>query len=125
MVEAVHAHSGRLYFKTQMRKAGVDSELRNYMMGHKLAYGGAYDKYSVAEVNEALTKARDYLMIAPESLSKLQRRKEEAVRAIQFVPDDDIREQMIKWIMAQESTEEINKFIRKQFMGIEKLEVIK
>jgi len=60
----VHHHIFRAYFKSRMRKAGVvDNELLNYILGHKPAYGGTYDRFSEPEILEAYVKAEQYLKL--------------------------------------------------------------
>jgi integrase/recombinase XerD len=39
-----HPHGFRRYWKHQLRMGGVDSDLLDYMMGHALPFGGAYDR---------------------------------------------------------------------------------
>lgn len=86
---SVHAHSGRLYYKTQMRLAGVDVELRDFMMGHKVAYGGAYDKFRVTEIVNAMKQARGRLALTPEPLDQLDRRKQGILdSARRFIPTE-------------------------------------
>jgi hypothetical protein len=72
----VHAHSSREYFKTQTRMAGVDPDLRNFMVGHEMPYGGAYDKFAESEIVDAMEKSRSRLSLTPEPLDELERRKQ-------------------------------------------------
>lgn len=73
---AVHAHVGRSYFKTQTRLANIDAELRNYMLGHKLPYGEAYDRFNEQEITGALEKARGYLLMVPDSYDNVVKRRQ-------------------------------------------------
>jgi len=42
----VHPHTFRKYWKHQVREPLLDSDLVNYMMGHKPLYRGAYDHFT-------------------------------------------------------------------------------
>jgi len=64
-----------------MRTAGVtDADLLNFMLGHELSYGGAYDKYDVATIRKEYSRAEPYLtvMISPEVGMKQERDSLEA-----------------------------------------------
>ena len=41
----IHPHIFRRYWNMRMQEAGLSEDLREYMMGHKLPYGGAYSKW--------------------------------------------------------------------------------
>lgn len=45
-MQLVHPHTFRKYWKKQVRGLLQDSDLVNYMMGHKPAYHGAYDHFA-------------------------------------------------------------------------------
>lgn len=69
----VHAHVFRRYWKAQLRRAGVkDTELINFMMGHKPPYEGAYDKFfEMPEyIRREYAKAEPFLSLKPVSLQK-------------------------------------------------------
>jgi hypothetical protein len=74
--KAVHAHVGRRYFKKMMRLSGVDPELRDFMMGHKVKYERAYDEYDEAEITNALEQARPRLTLSPQPLDEVERKKQ-------------------------------------------------
>jgi hypothetical protein len=74
--KAVHAHVGRRYFKKMMRLSGVDPELRDFMMGHKVKYERAYDEYDEAEVASALEQARPRLALSPQPLDEVERKRQ-------------------------------------------------
>jgi hypothetical protein len=73
---ALHAHVGRRYFKKMMRLSGVDPELRDFMMGHKVKYERAYDEYDEAEITNALEQARSRLTLNPQPLDEVERKKQ-------------------------------------------------
>ena len=73
---ALHAHVGRRYFKKMMRLSGVDPELRDFMMGHKVKYERAYDEYDEAEITNALEQARPRLTLSPQPLDEVERKKQ-------------------------------------------------
>lgn len=72
----VHAHSGRPYQKTQTRKAGLDADLREFLLGHKVKMNNAYDKFSNEEVTNNLEEARPFLALSPIPADNLTRRKQ-------------------------------------------------
>jgi len=41
----IHPHIFRRYWNMRMQEAGLSEDLRNFMLGHKLPYGGAYSKW--------------------------------------------------------------------------------
>jgi len=58
----IHAHAFRRAWKSAMRKGGVvDSELLDFMLGHELAYQGAYDKFDPPTLSKAYAQAEPYL----------------------------------------------------------------
>ena len=57
----VHGHSGRAYFKTQTRKAKIDPDLRDFLIGHKVPFGGAYDKFTQAEIVQVIEESQALL----------------------------------------------------------------
>ena len=65
----VHSHVFRRSWKHSMRTAGVtDADLLNFMLGHELPYGSAYDKFSADFVRKEYSKAEPQLtvMVSPE-----------------------------------------------------------
>jgi integrase len=60
----VHPHVFRRYWKRQMKHGGVkDPDLLNFMMGHKLAYAGAYDSFTDEDLIKAYKRAERQLRI--------------------------------------------------------------
>lgn len=41
----IHPHIFRRYWNMRMQEAGLSEDLRDFMLGHKLPYGGAYSKW--------------------------------------------------------------------------------
>lgn len=74
--KALHAHVGRRYFKKMMRLSGVDPELRDFMMGHKVKYERAYDEYDETEITNALEQARPRLSLSPQPLDEVERKRQ-------------------------------------------------
>ena len=65
----IHSHVFRRSWKNSMRTAGVtDADLLNFMLGHELPYGSAYDKFSADFVRKEYSKAEPQLtvMVSPE-----------------------------------------------------------
>jgi len=60
----VHPHVFRKYWKHQMKLGGVkDPDLLNSMMGHKLAYAGAYDVFLDEDLLKAYKRAERKLQV--------------------------------------------------------------
>lgn len=60
----VHPHVCRKYWKREMKLGGVkDPDLLNFLMGHKLAYGGAYDSFTDDDVLKAYKRAEPKLRV--------------------------------------------------------------
>lgn len=105
---AIHAQIGRRYFKTQTRLAGVDPELREFMLGHVVGYGGAYDKYDEREVSAAMEQARTRLSLSPEPLDELERRKQSILDSARVVLPPERFEKLEQLMMQAKSSEEFN-----------------
>ena len=60
-----HPHGFRRYWKHQMRMGRVDPDLLDYMMGHVLAYGGAYDRWTVEDIKKAYKRAENFVSLRP------------------------------------------------------------
>jgi len=57
----IHPHVFRRFFNTQLRSAGVDRIDREYLLGHRLPYAGAYDKYTYDYIRRMwISKRLDY-----------------------------------------------------------------
>ena len=48
-----------------MRYGRVSSDLLDYVMGHVLAYGGAYDRWTVEDIKNAYKRAENYVSLRP------------------------------------------------------------
>ena len=60
----MHPHAFRRWWKNRLRHGGVvDSELLNYMMGHRPRYGGAYDNFDTDYVRREYAKAERFLTV--------------------------------------------------------------
>jgi len=60
----VHPHVFRKYWKRQMKLGGIkDPEILNFMMGHKLPYGGAYDPFPDEDLLKAYKQAERKLRL--------------------------------------------------------------
>lgn len=60
----VHPHVCRKFWKRQMKLGGIkDPDLLNFLMGHKLAYGGAYDSFTDEDVLKAYKHAEKKLSV--------------------------------------------------------------
>ena len=70
----IHPHIFRRYWNMRMQEAGLSEDLRNFMLGHKLPYDGAYSKwYPDAIKREWHTKnVEQYLSVPAESLQLLR-----------------------------------------------------
>jgi len=102
----IHAHRAREYFKTQTRMAGVDPDLRNFMMGHQMPYGGAYDKFAEFEIVDAMEKSRSRLSLTPEPLDELERRKQSILDSARLVLPPERFEKLEQLMMQAKSSEE-------------------
>jgi integrase len=59
----IHPHTFRGYWEGQMRKSRADRDVVNYMMGHKMPYGGTYTRFSDKELLENYRKAEQKLAV--------------------------------------------------------------
>ena len=62
----IHPHTLRGYWMGQMRKGQADKEVADYMMGHKVPYGGTYERFSNRELLANYRKAERYLTVLRE-----------------------------------------------------------
>lgn len=60
-----HPRGFRRYWKHQLRMGGVDPDLLDYMMGHKLPYGGAYDQWTREDIKRSYKRAENYVSLRP------------------------------------------------------------
>ena len=105
----VTGQSGRTYFKTQTRLAGVDPDMREFMIGHTMPYAGAYDRFSIVEVTRALEQARDRLTLTPESKDELEKKKQSFLDAAR----------LLKSMMPQEEFERFTVELKRASTSIE------
>jgi integrase len=105
----VTGQSGRTYFKTQTRLAGVDPDLREFMIGHTLPYAGAYDRFGVSEVTAALEQARSRLALTPEPADELEKKKQTFLDAAR----------LLKSMMPQEEFERFTVELKRATTSIE------
>lgn len=106
----IHPHVGRIYFKAQLRQAGVDPDLRNFMMGHKLPYGGAYDKFDEAEIVEAMERSRLLLAIAPKVVTDVEwQKKRMLAQGARFMPPEKLiqLESLMKYATTQDELDKV------------------
>jgi hypothetical protein len=122
---AVHAQIGRRYFKTQTRLAGVDPELREFMLGHVVGYGGAYDKYDEREVSTAMEQARTRLSLTPEPLDELERRKQALLDSARLMLKPEALERLQLDLQKANTSEEIDVVLDNFKNGKEQLEQVK
>ena len=104
----IHAQMGRRYFNTQLRVAGVDSDLRNFLMGHKVGYGGAYDQFDETEIIAALESARSRLTFSPHPLDEVERKKQMILDSLRQVMNPDRFVEMQRLVLEQKSLEGLN-----------------
>lgn len=93
---AYHPHGCRRSWKHQMRAAGInDADFLNFVQGHKLAYGGAYDKFTEAMLRNYYTQARNELNFIPRKTEKTDMLKAEIQARLQGIPPEQ-REAFLK-----------------------------
>ncbi len=76
-----HPHGFRRFWKHQMRRAGIDQDLLDYMLGHRLPYGGAYDRWTLEDIRREYRKAEPHLRVRP----RLSEKKEETNRGMNLL----------------------------------------
>jgi hypothetical protein len=60
----IHSHVFRRYWKRQMKRAGItDGDFLDFLMGHELSYGSAYDKFDRDYVRKEYAKAEPFLSV--------------------------------------------------------------
>ncbi len=58
----IHPHAFRRNLKHWLREAGVyDNDFMNFIIGHKIAYGGAYDKFPASYIKREYAKGEPFL----------------------------------------------------------------
>lgn len=86
-----HPHGFRRYWKHQLRIGGVDSDMLDYMMGHTLLYGGAYDRWTLEDVRRYYRRAENYVCLRPGyAISK-----------------EDVREEVLKVLLGNISRDDV------------------
>ncbi len=76
-----HPHGFRRYWKHQLR-SGMDSELLDYMMGHKIPYGGAYDRWTSDDIRSQYKKAENQIRLRPSFGVGAEQVQEEVVKVL-------------------------------------------
>jgi hypothetical protein len=105
--KALHAHVGRRYFKKMMRLSGVDPELRDFMMGHKVKYERAYDEYDDVEIANALEQARPRLTLSPQPLDEVERKRQSFLDAGRVALSPEKYAELEKFLLTCKSTAEL------------------
>lgn len=121
----IHPHVGRIYFKAQLRQAGVDPDLRNFMMGHKLPYAGAYDRFGEAEIVDSMEKARLLLAVAPKVVTDVEWQKKKMLeQGAKFLTPEKLieLENVMKYTTTQD---ELDKILEDLKNGRTKLEALR
>jgi len=77
-----HSHGFRRYWKHQLRIGGVDPDLLDYMMGHALPYGGAYDRWTIEDIRGQYRKAENYVSLRPTVSVTKEDVREEILRVL-------------------------------------------
>jgi integrase/recombinase XerD len=88
-----HPHGFRRYWKPQLRMGGVDSDLLDYMMGHALPYGGAYDRWTGEDLRGQYRRAEDYVCLRP----------------VYTVSKEEVRTEVFKVLLGNVSREDVEK----------------
>ena len=83
-----HPHGFRRYWKHQLRMGGVDPVLLDYLMGHVVAYGGAYDRWTVEDIRSQYRRAENYVCLHPVSLISPEDVRNEVYRVLLGSVDD-------------------------------------
>jgi len=72
-IAQIHPHGFRRYFKQRMREGGVQDEaLLDFLIGHKVAYDGAYDVFAPGYIRREVERAEPCLSLVPRQLSTKQ-----------------------------------------------------
>jgi hypothetical protein len=77
-----HLHGFRRYWKHQLRMGGVDSVLLDYMMGHVVAYLGAYDRWTLGDIRDQYRKAENFVSLHPVSVVSPEDVRNEVFRVL-------------------------------------------
>ena len=77
-----HPHGFRRYWKHQLRMGGVDPVLLDYMMGHVVGYGGAYDRWTLDDIRGEYRGAENYVCLHPVSLVSADDVRNEVFRVL-------------------------------------------
>ena len=89
----IHPHGFRRYWKHQLRMGGVDSDLLDYMMGHVLPYGGAYDRWTLEDLRGQYRRAENYVCLRP----------------VYAVSREDVRTEVFKVLLGSIGREDVEK----------------
>ncbi len=83
-----HPHGFRRYWKHQLRMGGVDPVLLDYLMGHVVAYGGAYDRWTLEDIRSQYRRAENYVCLHPVSVVSPEDVRNEVFRVLLGSVDD-------------------------------------
>jgi hypothetical protein len=86
-----HPRGFRRYWKHQLRMGGVHTELLDYMMGHVLPYGGAYDRWTEEDIRREYKRAERYISLRPWAPSKEEIQTEVLRVMLGKLTDEDLR----------------------------------
>ncbi len=89
-----HPHGFRRYWKHQLRMGGVDPVLLDYMMGHVVAYGGAYDRWTLKDIRGQYRNAENFVCLHPVSVVSAEDVRSEVFRVLLGSVDDGSLEQV-------------------------------
>ena len=77
-----HPHGFRRYWKHQLRMGGVDPVLLDYMMGHVVGYGGAYDRWTLEDIRNQYRMAENFVCLHPVSVVSAEDVRNEVFRVL-------------------------------------------
>jgi hypothetical protein len=72
---------------------GVDPVLLDYLMGHVVAYGGAYDRWTLEDIRGQYRRAENYVCLHPVSV----------------VSRDEVRAEVLKVLLGNIDSEAVEK----------------
>jgi integrase len=88
-----HPHGFRRYWKHQLRLGGADSNILDFMMGHILPYGGAYDMWTAEDIIRQYKRAENYVSLRP----------------VVTVTKENVREEVLKVLLGKMSREDLER----------------
>lgn len=100
-----HPHGFRRYWKHQLRMGGIDPDLLDYMMGHRLPYAGAYDRWTTEEIKKMYQQAENYIRLRP----------------IVTVTKEDIQAEVLRVLLGKIQQDDLNRI--SENLGIPLLQI--